>query len=166
MKIKFMLVVLVIIISFSVIACNSELENKGKLIYRSSQELKGVEEDKDYLETSKFITITANNIEEQKNKLRNLDGLSLNDGLAVYITLGQRSTGGYAIQIREIRKTEQTLIVTLKAVAPKPDQIVTQAITHPYDLVRLSASEVENVNRVLFYTVDGTKIKEEEIKRD
>jgi hypothetical protein len=166
MKIKFMLIFLVIIISFSVTACNPELKNKGKLIYRSSQELKGVEENNDYLETSKFITITANNIEEQKNKLRNLDGLSLQGGLAVYITLGQRPTGGYAIQIKEIRKSDQTLIVTLRAVAPKPDQMVTQAITHPYDLVRLSASEVENIKEVLFYTVDGTKIKEEEIKRD
>ena len=163
MKNKIIILLLIIILVVIISGCNSEFKNKGKLIYKSAKKLEGSWQQEDYISDSKFVTITKDNIKHYKNRLRNIEGLSLNDELAVYVTLGQRPTGGYNIQIREIRKNNQTLIVTIKAVSPAADQMVTQVITYPYDLVRLSSSEVENIQQVLFYSVTGQKIKEEEI---
>lgn len=163
MRSKLMLLCLICILAVTVIACNPQLKNKGTLIYKTSQKIEGQWQQDKYPSASKFVTITPENIKLQKKKLRNTAGLSLNGGLAVYVTLGECPTGGYDIQIREIRKADQTLVVTVKAISPAPDQMVTQVITYPYDLVRLSASEVQEVKEVLFYKAAGEKIKKEEL---
>ncbi|MGM0501441.1 MAG: protease complex subunit PrcB family protein [Bacillota bacterium] len=163
MKIRGVILLVIIILAIAISGCNHDIKNKGKLIYKSSQQFENNWEEDNYVEESKFITITEENIEKYKNELNNLDGLSLDNGLAIYVTLGQRPTGGYNIQIREVRKSDETLIVTIKAISPGSEEMVNQVITYPYDLVRLSASEVKNVNRVLFYSAAGDKIKEEEI---
>ena len=163
MKTRLILLSLVLMLAVIVIACNPQLKNKGTLIYKTSQKIEGQWQQDQYPSDSKFVTITPANIKVQKKKLRNTAGLSLNGGLAVYVSLGECPTGGYNIQIREIRKADQTLVVTVKAISPTPDQMVTQVITYPYDLVRLSASEVQNVKQVLFYKAAGEKIKKEKL---
>ncbi|MBM7556722.1 protease complex subunit PrcB family protein [Halanaerobacter jeridensis] len=163
MKAKIMISFLILSLALTVIACNPQLKNKGTLIYKTSQKIEGQWRQDEYPDASEFVTITPDNIQQKKTELRNIDGLSLDDGLAVYVALGECPTGGYNIQIREIRKADQTLVVTIKAISPDPEKMVTQVITYPYDLVRLSASEVQEVNKVLFYTVAGEKIKKEEI---
>ena len=163
MKVKVMILSLLIILVVTITACNPQLKNKGVLIYKTSQTIEGEWLQESYPQDSKFVTITPENIDEQRKKLRNITGLSLNNGLAVYITLGEAPTGGYNIQIQEVRKLGEKLIVTSKAVSPAPDQIVTQVITYPYDLVRLSASEVQNITEVIFYTAEGKEIKKEKI---
>ncbi|MFO7820264.1 MAG: protease complex subunit PrcB family protein [Halanaerobacter sp.] len=163
MKLKFMILFLFVTLVFTITACNSKLENKGTLIYKTSQKIEGEWQQEDYSDDSQFITLTPSNLERQKERLRNIEGLSLDGGLAVYVTLGECPTGGYNIQIGEIRKADETLVVTIKAISPAPDEMVTQVITYPYDLVRLSASEVEDIKRVLFYKESGEEIKKEKI---
>ena len=158
-----MILFLILSLAVTVIACNPQLKNKGTLIYKTSQKIEGQWRQEEYPQDSKFVTITPDNLEQKKEELRNTDGLSLDGGLAVYVALGECPTGGYNIQVREIRKADQTLVVTIKAISPAPDQMVTQVITYPYDLVRLSASEVEDVKRVLFYKETGEEIKKEKI---
>lgn len=55
--------------------------------------------------------------------------------LAVF--LGERPTGGFAIEITAIHKRPDTLRVLVEETAPDPDAMVTQVLTQPYHVVRL-----------------------------
>ena len=57
--------------------------------------------------------------------------------IVVALFMGQQSTGGYAIEVDEIRVDERTATVYYRERRPGPGDIVTQALTSPYHLVRL-----------------------------
>lgn len=52
----------------------------------------------------------------------------------VFATWGTRPTGGYDVRIREAVTRNGTLYVQLEYTRPGPDEMVTQAITHPFDI--------------------------------
>lgn len=53
----------------------------------------------------------------------------------VIVALGEQNTGGFSIDITSIQRVGSELAVNGKATRPGPDDIVTQAITYPYDAV-------------------------------
>jgi hypothetical protein len=55
--------------------------------------------------------------------------------LIVYV--GERPTGGYSVEITGITNENGTVRVTVRETSPKPDDIVTQALTYPFDIVKL-----------------------------
>lgn len=63
-----------------------------------------------------------------------------NNTYLVLISLGERPTGGYAVTVRSVEDVEGVTRVVVEEKAPGPGQMVTQAITHPYTIIR-----VENV---------------------
>ena len=50
----------------------------------------------------------------------------------VIASLGQRNTGGYAVEITALQQEGATLVVVGHATVPGEDAVTTQAITHPY----------------------------------
>ncbi len=63
--------------------------------------------------------------------------VDFDDEMVIALFMGQQSTGGYAIEVDEVRVDEQTATVYYRERRPGPDEIVTQALTSPYHLVRL-----------------------------
>ncbi|MGI9337941.1 MAG: protease complex subunit PrcB family protein [Gammaproteobacteria bacterium] len=56
---------------------------------------------------------------------------------AFAVALGLRYTGGFAVSIRAVRREEDGgVFVSYQTSAPKPGDLVTQALTHPCHIVR------------------------------
>lgn len=55
--------------------------------------------------------------------------------LAVY--MGEKKSGGYAIEITGVELSDGTLKVTVKETRPGPGTMVTMALTQPYHMVRI-----------------------------
>jgi hypothetical protein len=53
------------------------------------------------------------------------------------VFLGTRSTGGYTVDIRATRREGPALVIEYAEQAPGRDDIVTQALTSPFHIVRL-----------------------------
>jgi len=60
----------------------------------------------------------------------------------ILVTYGEKPTGGYRVEIKELRKTDDHIEVFVEFQAPAPDQMVTQAFTYPYDLVRIKPADL------------------------
>jgi hypothetical protein len=59
------------------------------------------------------------------------------DILYLLVTYGEKPTGGYVVEITEITEEDGKLIVTAHFAEPGEDEMVTQALTYPYDLAML-----------------------------
>ena len=55
--------------------------------------------------------------------------------MVVGLFMGERPTGGYAIEITRIERTDQGLSVHYRTSLPDPSAIQTQALTQPFHLV-------------------------------
>ncbi|MDI9476867.1 MAG: protease complex subunit PrcB family protein [Natronincolaceae bacterium] len=70
----------------------------------------------------------------------------VDDQIYVIVTRGQKLTAGYDVNIERlelVKKEEETrLIVHATFKDPKPDDIVTQAMTHPYAIVKTELKEL------------------------
>lgn len=58
--------------------------------------------------------------------------------VAIVACLGQRRSGGHAIEIVAVEVAEDALIVSVRTTAPAPDAITTQALTQPFHIVRVA----------------------------
>jgi hypothetical protein len=57
--------------------------------------------------------------------------------LYLLVTYGEKPTGGYDVEITDITEEEGKLVVTANFTEPGEDEMVTQALTYPYDLAML-----------------------------
>jgi hypothetical protein len=57
--------------------------------------------------------------------------------LYLLVTYGEKPTGGFEVEITGIDEEEDRLVVTAHFTEPGEDDIVTQALTYPYDLAML-----------------------------
>jgi hypothetical protein len=62
--------------------------------------------------------------------------------MVLFVALGERRTGGYAIEIVRAEVVEGTLVVHVKETAPKPGAIATMALTAPLHAVAVPRSEL------------------------
>jgi hypothetical protein len=58
-----------------------------------------------------------------------------NDKLYLLVTYGEKPTGGYSVAITDITERDDRLEVTINFTDPAEDEMVTQALTYPYELV-------------------------------
>lgn len=71
----------------------------------------------------------------------------------VLVAAGERSTGGYNLQIGSVTQvTPGTAYIDATLVAPSKDEVVTQALTYPSILIRLDKDGIENIQGDL---IDG-----------
>ncbi len=57
--------------------------------------------------------------------------------LYLLVTYGEKPTGGYDVEITDIAVQDDKVVVTAEFTEPAEDEIVTQALTYPYDLAML-----------------------------
>lgn len=66
---------------------------------------------------------------------------------------GQQRTGGYAIRVTAIERRGDQLVVSATFTEPKPDAIVTQALTSPAHVVSIAAADATGLREAIL--VDG-----------
>lgn len=64
----------------------------------------------------------------------NMTWMHFEDRTYLIVARGKRSTGGYDVKIQTVEVKNQDVVVTYTIIDPKPGQMVTEAITFPYDL--------------------------------
>ncbi|MGI6575094.1 MAG: Gmad2 immunoglobulin-like domain-containing protein [bacterium] len=68
---------------------------------------------------------------------RNYDGYRY-----VLITEGMKPTGGYGVEVEAVVKHTDKLEVKINSTAPEEGQVVTEAITYPFDLIIVEETEL------------------------
>jgi hypothetical protein len=88
--------------------------------------------------------ITSLNIEEESfGKLLAID-LEKHDLVACF--LGEKTTGGYDIEVDDVLFTDTTAQIILKEITPEKNQLVTDAFTSPYLFVLVPKNKTILVN--------------------
>jgi hypothetical protein len=59
------------------------------------------------------------------------------------VFMGTRPTGGYSIEIDELRACDDRIRAIVKSRSPEPEDMVTTALTQPYHIIRFEATEWE-----------------------
>ena len=57
--------------------------------------------------------------------------------LYILVTYGEKPTGGFEVEITGIAEEEDKIVVTVEFTEPGKDDMVTQALTYPYDLAMM-----------------------------
>lgn len=60
----------------------------------------------------------------------------------ILVTYGEKPTGGYTVEITEIAKKGAELVVTVQFSEPGEGEMVTQALTYPYDLAVVKETDL------------------------
>ena len=60
--------------------------------------------------------------------------IDFDKNMVIAVFMGRKNTGGYAVEIAKIEEKEK-LVVTVKETSPRPDAMVTMALTAPYHVV-------------------------------
>ena len=76
------------------------------------------------------------------------------DRVLVAAFQGQQRTGGYGIRVTAIERRGDQLVVTAMFIEPKPDSIVTQALTSPAHVVSIAAADATGLREAIL--VDGS----------
>lgn len=64
---------------------------------------------------------------------------------AVFLFGGQRSTGGYSVEVRGVTLEGDTLAIDGRVQGPPPGSITTQALTSPYAVLAVESRAIRNV---------------------
>lgn len=67
--------------------------------------------------------------------------LAVRTEMAVAVFIGERRTGGYRAEVVGTRLDGGNILIEYRELAPAPDQMVTQALTSPWLVLVLPASE-------------------------
>lgn len=59
----------------------------------------------------------------------------------IAVHLGERRTGGYGVRVTGVQQGPEGLLVTAVEERPGPGAIVTQALTQPYEIIRIPRVE-------------------------
>jgi hypothetical protein len=78
------------------------------------------------------------NDENLKNKISPNDIQTSN---FIILNMGNKNSGGYKIEVESAVETEKNIIVTIKETIPGPNEMITQAITNPFCVVRINSKK-------------------------
>lgn len=117
MKKKIFLIPLIIISLFILTGCNETTKLKEDTDYKIGGEFTG-----QYLDLTQrgYYIDTLNQI---------------NAPYYYIICMGEKSTGGYSLNIKEVNKTETQTEIIVEEIEPKAGSIVTMAFTYPTIMV-------------------------------
>lgn len=67
---------------------------------------------------------------------------TVGDTRYLLVTYGEKPTGGYAVEIGEVVVANDKISVPVRFKKPAPGEMVTQALTYPYDLKEMEARDL------------------------
>lgn len=68
--------------------------------------------------------------------------IDFNRQIVIAVFAGEYSSGGYAIRIDSIEKTENKVLVNIIETKPKRDHLTTQALSQPYQIAQIEATDL------------------------
>ncbi len=66
---------------------------------------------------------------------------TIDDITYILVTYGEKPTGGYDVDIQQVQESDEEIIVTIAFTQPEEDEPVTTALTYPYDLFAMNATD-------------------------
>ncbi len=116
-----------------------------------------LEEDNDYT----IDTTYASQILDYTQRGYYIDSLNEPDAPYFYIIcMGEKSTGGYGIKVKEINKKDDLTEIIVEETSPDPGSIVTQAFTYPKVVVKFPKYQekitIKNTNGEEFIELNST----------
>lgn len=120
---RFKLIISIVLMGFALLtACKvSKEEDKDKIM------------DLEYtvMDNENLPEIVATKIEAEK---MNPFKFSYTDGDSTYIAIGygEQPTGGYSIQVNELYKTEEYVVIQTTLMGPSENEAVVTVLTYPY----------------------------------
>ena len=63
--------------------------------------------------------------------------------LIIALFMGEKTTGGFSIHVENIIETSSNIEIVYKEKGPKPTDMVTMAITHPYCIIKIKKPNKE-----------------------
>jgi hypothetical protein len=78
------------------------------------------------------------NDEKLKNKIQANDTQTSN---FIVLNMGEKTSGGYKIDVESAVETDKNIIVTVKETSPEPGTMATQEITNPYCVVKINSKK-------------------------
>ena len=78
------------------------------------------------------------NDENLKNKINPND---IQNSNFLVLNMGEKTTGGYSIDINTVIETDKNIVVTIKETSPEPGSMVTQAFTNPFCVVKINSKK-------------------------
>ncbi len=69
-----------------------------------------------------------------------LPEIDFQEEMIIAVFMGDRKSGGYEIEIREIIKTEKEIVVQVEEKEPSPESLRTMALTQPYHIIVVKSS--------------------------
>ncbi len=147
MKVKFLIPIFAIfLISFLVSGCMQEEEAAKSVEF----ETLSIGYNSNIVDPSHYVVKGQDRLEEVLDKINGNKVMEINfdKNMVVAVFQGQQPTGGFEIKIREIIETDDNLNVYIEESKPGPSDIVTQALSSPYHIVKLEKieKEVEFIN--------------------
>lgn len=76
--------------------------------------------------------------ENLKNSIKPTD---LQNSNFVILNMGQKTSGGYSINVESVVETPTQIIIKVKEMAPEPGGMVTQALTNPFCVVKINSKK-------------------------
>jgi len=81
------------------------------------------------------------------------------------VSAGEKTTGGYSLEIEGVNELSQMITFNVNLNEPSPDDMVTQALTYPNLLVRITANESFEVDAILNFDADqSNELENEQMK--
>ena len=93
---------------------------------------------KDTESFNQLLAIIANGNSVITNK-----DVDFSEEIVVGVFLGEKPTGGYSIEITDVLKQNDFIEFLIKIDEPDPGQMVTEAITSPYHIIKLKRYDME-----------------------
>ncbi len=93
--------------------------------------------------TEVFIINNAEEYERVIGSLDNKTEINFEENSIIAVLLGQRRTGGYNVEIDEIREKEDKIVIHATETRPGKDCGVIQVLTYPYEVVLVENIEEE-----------------------
>ena len=104
-----------------------------------------------------FTRATAAELGKVRDRQRREPGAELRRGRQrslLVVRLGEKRTGGYAIEIISVSFSTDTLTVRARVRQPDRGAMVTQALTYPVDAVWINTRRLPPPNRLKFRLLD------------
>lgn len=74
---------------------------------------------------------------EHRQAVEGLFQKTFGDYRVYMVAMGQKPTGGFAVEVDKVEKTSDGWLVDVRYVVPGPGDLVTEAITFPYEIVAI-----------------------------
>ncbi|MGH2492367.1 MAG: protease complex subunit PrcB family protein, partial [Candidatus Limnocylindria bacterium] len=108
-------------------------------------------------DTGPAIVVGAND-QWRATLMRLIDDVNIPDGrVGVAAFQGQQRSGGFAIRIERIERDGDRLIVRARFSEPKPDDIVTMALTSPVHVVSIAVADAKDLKGAVLLDSDGAE---------